>query len=208
MADKTRILVVDDDRLVLTTIAAGLRNASYDVVEAATGVEAIRLAEEMSPALALLDVSMPEVNGLDVAKHLRDHTRVAFMFLSAYSDDVTVHRATEYGAVGYLVKPIDVTQIIPAIHAALIRAKELRALKENAVDLSEALERGRDVNRAIGVLMERHRLDRESAFAALRDEARRQRRKISEFAAEYLLAIELVNFPALRGEQGRTVKDK
>lgn len=201
MDAKTSILVADDDRLILALIAHGLRRGGFDVIEASSGADAIRLAEELKPELALLDVNMPEMSGLEVAKHLRDHTDVACLFLSAYSDDETVKTAAECGALGYLVKPADVAQILPPIHAALARAREIRALRKESEDLVGALERGRDINRAIGVLMERYGFDRDTAFAELRDEARRRRRKISELAEQLLQAVELANFPMIRRKE-------
>lgn len=190
---KTRVLVVDDDRLVLATLAKGLRQWDYEVAEASSGESALRIALETKPDMVLLDVNMPRVSGLDVAKALRAQTSIPFMFLTAYGDSDIVRQATEYGAMGYLVKPVDISQIVPAIEAALARGKELGRLRETETQLSTALANSRETSMAVGILMERERLDRNQAFEALRDYARSQRRKISDVAEDLLGAVEFAN---------------
>lgn len=194
-AMKAHILVVDDDRLVLASLARSLRAAGYRVTEAASGENALALAEKTDPDLALLDMRMPGLSGLDVAARLAASHGVPFMFLSAYGDEEVVAQAAQNGALGYLVKPLDVLQIIPSIEAALARAAEIRALRENEAKLELSLESGREISTAVGVLMERRGLDREEAFETLREYARSQRRKLREVAAEIVQAAEVVNLP-------------
>lgn len=190
---KTRILVVDDDRLVLATLAKGLRQWDYEVAEASSGESALKAALETRPDLVLLDVNMPRVSGLDVAKSLRAKSSIPFMFLTAYGDTDIVKQATEYGAMGYLVKPVDISQIVPAIEAALARGKELVRLRETETQLNTALASSRETSMAIGILMEREHMDRSTAFETLRDYARSQRRKLSDVAEELVSAIEFAN---------------
>jgi DNA-binding response OmpR family regulator len=130
MAEQGKILVVDDDRLVLATVTHGLAQAGYDVIDADNGDEAILLARQHKPDLALLDIRMEGMSGFDVAAYLRDHLHVPFMFLSAFSDDDTVQKVKELGAVAYLVKPLDIGQIVPAVQAVFAR---LRATSGAAV---------------------------------------------------------------------------
>ena len=118
-ASKGRILVVDDDRLVLATLAHGLAQAGYDVIDADNGDDAILLARQHRPDLALLDIRMEGKSGFDVAAYLREHLRTPFMFLSAFADDDTVRQVRALGAVAYLVKPLDIGQIVPTVDAAL-----------------------------------------------------------------------------------------
>ena len=131
MAHKGKILVVDDDRLVLATLAHGLSQAGYDVIDTDNGDDAILMAREHRPDLALLDIRMEGMSGFDVAAYLRDYCQMPFMFLSAFSDDATVNQVKELGAVAYLVKPLDIRQIVPAVEAAFAnihgRADELGA---------------------------------------------------------------------------------
>ena len=187
------ILIVDDDRLVLATLGHGLRDAGYRVTEAAEGTTALTLVAREKPDLALLDVRMPDISGVKLAERLKAEHSVPFMFLSAYGDPDIIQRATELGALGYLVKPLDVPQIIPSIEAALARGAQIRTLTDTGEQLHHALESGRETSMAIGILMERRGFDRDEAFEALRSHARSQRRRIHEVAAELVDAVETVN---------------
>ncbi|MFA7388328.1 MAG: response regulator [Thiohalobacteraceae bacterium] len=187
---KATLLVADDDRLVLATLAEGLRRAGHTVLEAATGDEAIRLACEERPDLAILDVRMPGVGGLDVAEWLRTQSDIPFLFLSAYGDADVVRDAVRAGALGYLVKPLDVQQILPSIDAAIVRGRELNALLEEEAQLSAALRLNRQISMAVGILMERHNIGERDAFNRLRERARAQRRKVGDLAMDLVRAAE------------------
>ena len=121
------ILVVDDDRLVLATLAHGLTQAGYDVIDADNGDDAILLAREHRPDLALLDIRMQGKSGFDVAAYLRDYCQIPFMFLSAFSDDATVAQVKALGAVAYLVKPLDIAQILPSVATAMANLQARRS---------------------------------------------------------------------------------
>src|SRR5205809_5534154 len=118
MSRKGTVRVVDDNRLVLATLADGLTRAGYDVIDADNGDDAILLAREHKPDLALLDIRMEGKSGFDVAAYLREYCQMPFMFLSAFSDDETLRQVKELGAVAYLVKPLDIRPIVPAVEAA------------------------------------------------------------------------------------------
>ena len=123
MSGKGRILVVDDDRLVLATVTHGLAQAGYEVIDADNGDDAILLARQQRPELALLDIRMEGKSGFDVAEYLRDVCRIPFMFLSAFSDAATIAQVEQLGAVAYMVKPLDVGQIVPTVEAAFARLR-------------------------------------------------------------------------------------
>ena len=129
MGNKGTILVVDDNRLVLATLTDGLSQAGYRVIDADNGDDAILLAREHRPDLALLDIRMEGKSGFDVARYLRTECRMPFMFLSAFSDEETVARVEALGAVAYLVKPLDIRRIVPAVEAAFA---DLRAGRSEA----------------------------------------------------------------------------
>lgn len=204
-----KIVLADDDRLILATLGAGLRSAGYQILEAADGDEAVRLCQTEHPDLAILDVRMPGKTGVEAAREIRAHTRVPCLFLSAYSGKDVVQAAIEEGALGYLVKPVDVTQIVPSIEAAMARAAEGRQLQESETRLNQALAGSRDTATAVGIVMERYRLNRAAAFEALRFHARSQRRKIEDVAAEYVAAGDTLTLPAdvlVRAQGGRSDK--
>ena len=127
---KAQLLLVEDDRLILHTLAVGLRSYGYTVLEADCAEAAMAIARVNRIDLAMLDIRMPGMSGLDVAALLKDTFNIPCMLLSAYADDAIVERAAAEGALGYLVKPIDVPRIVPAIEAALARSRELLELRK------------------------------------------------------------------------------
>lgn len=191
--DKHKILIADDERLILATIGMGLRDAGYEVIEVDSGKGAVETCVREQPDLAILDVNMPDMTGIEAAQQIKEQTAVPFIFLSAYDDEKIVKQAVDQGALGYLVKPIDVSKLIPSVEAALKQASEFHKLKERESNLSTALESGRETSMAIGVMMERFHLDEEQAFERLRDLARKQRRKIAELSMELIQAVEAYN---------------
>ena len=190
---KAHILVVDDDRMVLAALSRGLRDAGYQVSEASNGEDAFVLAEKAKPDLALLDVRMPGMDGIELGRMLQQKTTVPFLYLSAYGQPDIVKQAVEHGALGYLVKPLDIPQIVPEIEAALSRAAELKKLRESEGQLSAALAGSREISMAVGLLMMRDRLDRAQAFELLRSHARSKRRPVAEVAKELLVSAENLN---------------
>lgn len=202
MSAKGRILVVDDDRLVLATLTHGLALAGYDVIDADNGDDAILLARSREPDLALLDIRMQGKSGFDVAEYLRDHLRLPFMFLSAFSDDATVAKVKELGAVAYLVKPLDVRQIVPAVEAAFahLPSREARAAARASRPAASA-PAGTDplahpVALAVGVLMHRYSLPRRDALSRLQHSAAAEGASVEQHAQRLLDAVELLSRPA------------
>lgn len=194
LATAKSLLLMDDDRLVLATLGEGLRQAGYRVTTASSVEEAEELLSANDFDLAILDMRLPGQSGLDLARQLRAaNNDVPFIFLTAYSDDDLVTQASEIGAMGYVVKPADPDRLVPAIEAALARAKDARQLKETGRQLQTALDADRDVSIAIGIMMERRRVGRQESFELLRTQARTERRKLIELAREVVLAAEKLN---------------
>ena len=142
-ATKARILVADDDALVLATLSAGLRELGYTVSEASSGMEAVRICDEENPDLAILDMRMPGMSGIEAARQIVTTSRVPFIFLSAFDDADIVEQAIAEGALGYLVKPVSAPQIVPTIEAALSRSSDMDSLKQKEENLSAALNASR-----------------------------------------------------------------
>ena len=196
------LLVVDDDRLVLATLVAGLKQAGFDVIEADNGDDAILLARKFRPRLAILDMRMQGKSGMDVARYLAAYTDTGFMFLSAFGDSDIVDEATRLGALGYLVKPLDVRQIVPAVRAALARTGEpgRAAAPEPApssapAPVTEPAQTApeRDQYVAIGILMERLRIDYDRAVAALRLQAQVEHKDLNGLATSMVEAANRLN---------------
>ncbi|WP_395694113.1 response regulator [Piscinibacter sp.] len=190
---KGTILVVDDDRLVLATLVHGLAQAGYHVIDADNGNDAILLAREHRPDLALLDIRMEGMSGFDVAETLRDKYRIPFMFLSAFSDDATVAQVKALGAVAYLVKPLDIRQIVPAVEAALANVGARRAAAPPAAPVPAPMVLDPVVAMAVGVLMHRYSLTRGAALERLERQAESEQRAPAEQAERLLQAVELLS---------------
>ena len=193
------ILLVDDDRLILSTLGNGLRQAGYTVTEAASGEAALAFTQRQPPDLAVLDIRMSGMSGIELARRLRDTHHVPALFLSAYSDKKMVEEAINQGGLGYVVKPVDVPQLVPAIEAALARSQDMKALSQAKDHLEEALKGGRDITTAIGILMERQGLLQQDAFELLRARARAQRRRLDDLAREIVDAAETLNTMGIKG---------
>jgi response regulator NasT len=193
MNAKGKILVVDDDRLVLATVTHGLAQAGYEVIDADNGDDAILLARKHRPELALLDIRMEGKSGFDVAEYLRDTCHIPFMFLSAFADPDTVAKVAELGAVAYMVKPLDVGQIVPTVEAAFERLRTQRAQAEaerKAQAAQPAAHRADVVSLAAGVLMHRYSLSRGDALARLNRIAGAAGVPLAEQAERLVSAVE------------------
>lgn len=194
---KGKILVVDDDRLVLATLTHGLTEAGYQVIDADNGDDAILLAREHRPDLALLDIRMEGKSGFDVAAYLREAHRTPFMFLSAFSDEATVGRVRELGAVAYLVKPVDIRQIVPAVERAF-RERTAQPPVAPPHPRAEAAPAGKDalaqpVSLAVGILMHRYSLDRQAAFDRLERMSASAASTLEAQAERLVQAVELLS---------------
>ena len=197
MAEQGKILVVDDDRLVLATVSHGLAQAGYEVIDADNGDDAILLARQHRPDLALLDIRMEGMSGFDVAAYLRDHLKVPFMFLSAFADDETLQKVKALGAVAYLVKPLDIGQILPTVAAAMTRlparqAPPVAAAPAAAAPPADTVAALDLVAMAVGVLMHRYSLQRTTALERLRRLAAEEQRPLADQAGRLVDAVELL----------------
>jgi len=193
---KARILVLDDDRLVLATVVHGLVQAGYDVIDADNGDDAILLAREHRPELALLDIRMEGKTGFDVAEYLRDVCRIPFMFLSAFSDEATAAKVQALGAVAYLVKPLDVGKIVPTVDAALQRLRSGQAAGAEpaaaaaAVGAPAAALALDPVALAVGIVMHRYSLARGGAWQRVQRLAHEQGINALQQAERLVQAVE------------------
>ena len=190
---KRRVLIVDDDPLLLQFLNEVIGHAGYETATASSAEEALQQIATREPDIALLDITMPGMTGLELARHLKAHTTVPFMFLSAIGDSESTRQAAAHGAVGYLVKPIDAARLMPAFEAGLARADDIRQLRRTELNLNAALAAGRETSLAVGLLMGKFQTDRNTAFEVLRDHARSSRRKINEVADQLLAAEETLN---------------
>jgi response regulator NasT len=164
-----RILIAEDESIIRLDLRELLERAGFDVcAEARDGVEAVELARSESPDLAILDVKMPRLDGIEAARKILDEHPIPIVMLTAYGQDELVSRAVEAGVFGYLVKPFREQDLLPAIHTARARHEELAALRDEAESLAEALAARKAIERAKGLLMEKEGLTEDEAFTRLR----------------------------------------
>jgi response regulator NasT len=160
--------VAEDETIIRLDLKETLERAGFDVcAEARDGEEAVELARAEQPDLAVLDVKMPRLDGIEAARRILTERPIPIVMLTAYGQDELVARAVEAGVFGYLVKPFRETDLLPAIQAARARHAELEALREEAESLAEALATRKMVERAKGLLMTRDGLSEPDAFKRL-----------------------------------------
>jgi response regulator NasT len=164
-----RILIAEDETIIRLDLRELLEKAGFDVcAEARDGQEAVELARSHRPDVAVLDVKMPRLDGIEAARQILDERAIPIVMLTAYGQDELVSRAVEAGVFGYLVKPFRESDLLPAIHTARARHEELSALREEAESLAEALAARKSIERAKGLLMEKENLTEQEAFSRLR----------------------------------------
>src|SRR5438105_12882840 len=164
-----RILVAEDETIIRLDLRELLEQAGFEVcAEAHDGLEAVELARKEKPDLAVLDVKMPRLDGIEAARQILDERPIPIVMLTAYGQDELVSRAVEAGVFGYLVKPFREQDLLPAIRTATARHEELAALREEAESLAEALAARKAIERAKGLLMEKEGLSEQEAFERLR----------------------------------------
>jgi two-component system, response regulator PdtaR len=187
----TRILVAEDEVISRMDLREMLENLGYVVVaEAGDGVAAINLAREVRPDLVLMDIKMPELDGIEAASAMSQEQLAPVLLLTAYSDRDFVDRAIEAGVMGYLVKPFAEAQLKPAIDVALERWREVRQMQQDLAQTQETLETRKLVERAKGVLMDSQNLKEAEAFRRIQRLSMNSRKSMREVAEAILLAHE------------------
>jgi AmiR/NasT family two-component response regulator len=183
-----RILIAEDETIIRLDLRSLLERSGFEVcAEARDGEEAVALARSERPDVAIMDVKMPKLDGIEAARRILDERPIPIVMLTAYGQDELVQRATEAGVFGYLVKPFREQDLVPAIRTARARHEELAALREEAESLAEALAARKAIERAKGLLMERERLSEQEAFERLRKASQISGRPL-KVVAEALIA--------------------
>jgi len=187
-----RIIIADDESLIRLDLREMLTHLGYDVIaEAGDGQTALELARKLRPDLVIMDIKMPDVDGITAAEGLTRERIAPVVLLTAYSDQALVERAKEAGVVGYIVKPFREAELMPVIELSLTRFEEFQALEREVGDLKEALESRKIIERAKGVLMEVHGLREAEAFHRIRKTSMDARKSMREVAEAILLTHEM-----------------
>jgi response regulator NasT len=187
----TRVVIAEDEAIIRLDLKETLEDEGYEVVgETGRGDEAVELVRTTEPDLVILDIKMPGQDGLSAAREITEERRAAVLILTAFSQRDLIEQARAAGALAYLVKPFQRSELIPAVEVALGRFKELQALAEQAHSLEEQLETRKVVDRAKGKLMDEFKLSENDAFGFIQRTAMRERRTMRSIG-EKVIAGEL-----------------
>ena len=189
--ERTRIIIADDESIIRMDLREMLSNLGYLVIgEVGDGRSAVNLARELRPDLVIMDIKMPDMDGIEAAKILTEEKIAPVLLLTAYSQQELVDRARIAGVVGYLVKPFRETDLSPAIEVALARFTEFTTLEKEVGDLKKALETRKFVDRAKGILMDTQSLTEAEAFRKIQKMSMNTRKPMKEVAEAIILAHE------------------
>ena len=187
--DALRILIADDESLRVMSLKGQLEALGHKVVaEASNGKEAVHLAEELRPDLAILDIKMPEMDGIEAAQKISAARAIPIILLTAYSERELAERAASANVSAYLMKPISEQDLLPAIALAMSRFKEFQSLHQEVDDLRDALETRKLVERAKGILMRRLSLTEEEAFRRMQRRSQNENKRLGEIAQAIITA--------------------
>jgi len=180
---QARVVIAEDEAIIRLDLKELLEEEGYEVVgETGRGDEAVELVRDLKPDLAILDIKMPGLDGLTAARHIVGERLAAVLIVTAFSQRDLVEQARDAGAIGYIVKPFQKSDLIPAIEVALGRHKELEDLARDVGDLKDRLEGRKVMDRAKGILADQHGLSEDDAFGFLRQQAMNRRTKVEVVA--------------------------
>jgi two-component system, response regulator PdtaR len=180
-----RVVIAEDEAIVRLDLKETLQEEGYEVVgETGRGDEAVELVNRLEPDLAILDIKMPGKDGLEAAREIAGSRKAAVLILTAFSQRDLIEQARDAGALAYLVKPFQKSELLPAVEVALGRFREMQALDDEVESLQEQLETRRTVDRAKGILMDKHGLSEADSFGFIQKTAMNERRSMRSVAEE------------------------
>ncbi len=187
--ERTRVIIADDESIIRMDLREMLTNLGYLVIgEVGDGRSAVNLARELRPDVVIMDIKMPDMDGIDAAKILTEERISPVLLLTAYSQQELIERAKDAGVVGYIVKPFRESDLTPAIEVAVARFAEFRALEKEVGDLTLALETRKLVDRAKGILMDTQGITEAEAFRKIQKMSMNTRKPMKEVADAIILA--------------------
>ncbi len=187
--ERTRVVIADDESIVRTDLKEMLTSLGYLVVgEVGDGRSAVNVARELKPDVVIMDIKMPDMDGIEAAKVLTEEQIAPVILLTAYGQKELVERAKEAGVVGYLVKPFREADLSPAIEIATSRFNEFRIMQQEVQDLQNALETRKLVDRAKGILMDTQGMSEADAFRKIQKMSMNTRKSMREVAEAIILA--------------------
>jgi len=182
-AGRARVVVAEDEALIRLDLVELLTDEGYEVVgQASDGEAAVAMVRELEPDLVVMDVKMPVMSGIEAAEIISDERIAPVVMLTAFSQRDLVEQAREAGAMAYVVKPFDASDVVPAIEMAMARFAELRAVEDEAADLAERLESRKLVDQAKGLLQDSFGMTEAEAFRWIQKQAMDMRKSMKDVA--------------------------
>jgi len=182
-----RVVIAEDEAIIRMDLRETLEEEGYDVIgETGRGDEAVEMVRALRPDLVILDIKMPGMDGIEAARIINGEKICGILILTAFSQREVIEQARDVGALAYLVKPFQKSDLVPAIEVAIGRFGELRSLTGAIDALGEQLENRKIVERAKGVLMDQHQMSEQEAFTYIQREAMKNRRKMRDVADHVL----------------------
>jgi len=186
---KKRIVIADDEPITRMDIREILEDAGYDVVgDVSDGFDAIEICRRLKPDLVLMDIKMPLLDGISAAKVINKEELVdSIILLTAYSDKNFIDKAKDVGVIGYLVKPVNEKSLLPAVEIALNKGREIKKIKKEIKNVNDKLNARKIIEKAKGILMEKHKLTEQEAYDKIRTLSMNKRTSMREIAEAILL---------------------
>lgn len=191
-AQEKKVLIAEDNPKTRLFLKNQLELLGYQVEAVSNGQAAVDMVSEIDPTLVIMDVKMPEMDGIDAAKNISAKKTVPIILITGLSSDEMATKAIESGVFAYLVKPVTKKQLEPAIKLAMARYDEFKSLKVEVDDLKEAIETRKLVERAKGILMKRCSISEEEAFKLLQTHSQKENKKMREIAENIVAASKLI----------------
>ena len=187
--ESLRIVIADDEPIIRLDLRKTLENMGHQVVgEAGDGAKAVEVARELKPDIVILDIKMPELDGIDGAKIITTEGIAPVLLLTAYSQKDLVDRAKDAGVFAYLVKPFKEADLLPAMEIAISRYEEFVELENEVTDLENKLDTRKAVDRAKGILMDQYGLKEQEAFRRIQVQSMNTRKSMREIADAIIIA--------------------
>ena len=179
-----KIVIADDSAVIRMDLKELLREAGHEVVgETANGRRAVAITRDCRPDLVIMDIKMPDMDGIEAARLIAAESLAPVLLLTAFDDAALVERAKDAGVLAYLVKPIEEKNLFPAIEIALSRWQEMKSLEEELDKMRDSLETRKLLDRAKGVLMQAHNIGEDEAYRRLQRYSMAKRRPLKDVAA-------------------------
>ena len=191
--ESLKAVIAEDEQLVRSIIRARLEKLGHTVLaEVEDGVQAVEAAKLHKPDVIIMDIKMPIMDGIEAARVILAEAPCAILFLSSFNEDELLDQASDTGALAYLMKPFRKEDLAPALSIAIRRYREMRSQQKEIDSLKDTLETRKLIERAKGILMDRHSMSESEAFKRIHFQARNQNKKMREIAQSIITAAELI----------------